>query len=268
MILDFQTIILFLILGTFVGFMSGLLGIGGGGFLVPAFVAIFSFNGISNDNLMHLALGTSMMSIVITSYVSFREHHKRGGVIWDIFKKMAIGVIIGTFLATFISSNISSYFLAIFFSVLMFIISIRMILDIKPKVEYKPYTSKTLFGAGMIIGAISAMMSVGGGAFTVPFLVSRGIEMKKAIGTSAAIGFPIAIFGTIGFMINGWESTSLSNYQIGNIYLPAVIFVSIATIFTVPFGVKMAHTIPTLMLKKIFAFLLIALSIKMVIKFL
>ena len=87
MILDFQTIILFLILGTFVGFMSGLLGLGGGGFLVPAFVTIFSFNGISNDNLMHLALGTSMMSIVITSYVSFREHHKRGGVIWDILKR-------------------------------------------------------------------------------------------------------------------------------------------------------------------------------------
>lgn len=267
MILDFQVIGLFLLLGALVGFISGLLGLGGGGFLVPVFVSIFSLNGMENNTIMHVALGTSMMSIVITSFISFKEHHKRGGVLWDIFRKMAIGAILGTFLATFISSEMSSSFLAIFFSVFMCFVTIRMLLNIKPKTEYTPYKTKTLFGGGVIIGVISAMMSVGGGAFTVPFLTSRGIEIKKAIGTSAALGFPIALFGSIGFMINGWQSTCLLNYQVGNIYLPAVLFVSITTILTVPLGVKISHTISTVMLKKIFAILLITLSVKMVIKF-
>jgi len=256
---------LFLALGAFAGFAAGLFGIGGGGLMVPVFTAIFLSNGISNEHVMHMALGTSMMSIVATSFSSFRAHDKKKGVQWDIFRKMGIGVVLGTFSATFISSYLSSFYLAIFFTIFMSIAALRMLLNIKPKANAKHPSTLNLFGAGTVIGAISAMMSVGGGAFTVPYLVAHNIPIKKAIGTSAAIGFPIAISGTIGFIINGWMITSLSSWQLGYVYLPAVIIISCASYFTVPLGVRTAHALQSDRLKKLFSLLLVGLSIKMLI---
>lgn len=265
--LDTQTILIFLSLGAFVGYMAGLFGLGGGGFLVPAFVAIFSLHGINEEKIMHMALATSMMSIVITSFASFQAHNKKGAVNWNIFRKMLPGVVLGTFAVTFIAVNIKSYYLAIFFTLVMIVLSIRMIFDMEPKKGTAvPNTSK-LFSAGSIIGAISAIMSVGGGAFTVPYLTSHNIDIRKAIGTSAAIGFPLSIVGTLGYVINGWNDTSLSNLQLGYVYLPAVILVSLTSMVAAPLGVKTAHKLPTAVLKKFFAFLLIGLSIKMLISF-
>jgi uncharacterized membrane protein YfcA len=258
-----QTVILFIALGAFVGFTAGLFGVGGGGIMVPAFTTIFLMHGVSNEQVMHLALGTSMMSIVATSFSSFRAHHAKEGVRWDIFRKMLFGVVLGTFSATFLASYLSSFYLAIFFTVFMSIVAIRMALDIKPKQDTKEPSTISLFSAGTIIGAISAMMSVGGGAYTVPYLAAHNIDIKKAIGTSAAIGFPIALAGTFGFMINGWNETSLSSWQIGYVYLPAVIIVSFVSAFTAPLGVKVAHTLQSTTLKRLFAFLLVGLSVKM-----
>lgn len=265
--LDIQTVLIFLSLGAFVGYMAGLFGLGGGGFLVPAFVAIFSLHGISEEKIMHMALATSMMSIVITSFASFQAHNKRGSVNWSIFKKMLPGVVLGTFAATFVAVNIKSYYLALFFTIVMIILSIRMIFDMQPKKGTAVPNRSKLFSAGSIIGAISAIMSVGGGAFTVPYLTSHNIDIKKAIGTSAAIGFPLSLVGTLGYVLNGWGDSSLSNLQLGYVYLPAVILVSLTSTITAPLGVKTAHMLPTAILKKFFAFLLIGLSIKMLISF-
>jgi uncharacterized membrane protein YfcA len=204
-----------------------------------------------------------MMSIVATSFSSFRAHDANGGVRWDIFRKMLPAIVIGTFSATFISSYLSSMYLAIFFTIFMSIVSIRMVMDVKPKQGTKEPSTSNLFGAGALIGAISAMMSVGGGAFTVPYLTAHNIDIKKAIGTSAAIGFPIALAGTLGFMLNGWSETSLSSLQVGYVYLPAVILISITSAFTAPLGVKTALSLQSATLKKLFAILLIGLSIKM-----
>lgn len=268
MVLDIQTIFIFLTLGAFVGYMAGLFGLGGGGFLVPAFVAIFSLHGISEEKIMHMALGTSMMSIVITSFASFKAHNKKGAVNWNIFRKMVPGVVLGTFAATFVAVNIKSYYLALFFTIVMIVLSIRMIFDMEPKKGTAIPNPSNLFSAGSLLGAISAIMSVGGGAFTVPYLTSHNIDIKKAIGTSAAIGFPISIIGTLGYIINGWNESTISNFQIGYVYLPAVLLVSLTSTITAPLGVKTAHKLPTAILKKFFAFLLIGLSIKMLISFL
>lgn len=266
--LDAETVLVFVLLGTFVGFAAGLFGIGGGGIMVPVLTTFFLKHNISNEQVMHLALGTSMMSIVATSFSSFRAHHAKKGVRWDIFYKMVFGVVLGTFLSTFIASSLSSFYLAIFFTVLMIFVAIRMALNIQPKHDTKEPSNFNLFWAGTIIGAISAMMSVGGGAYTVPYLTSHNIDIKKAIGTSAAIGFPIALSGTLGYMVNGWSETSISSLQIGYIYLPAVIIVSICSAFTAPYGVRAAHTLQSVTLKRLFALLLIGLSIKMLISIL
>lgn len=258
---ELEIIFSFLLLGAVVGFTAGLLGVGGGGIMVPVLTTIFLYQGVPVDKVVHLALGTSMASIIFTSIASLRAHHARDGVIWSIVKQMVAGILIGTFLATFIAASLSSLYLAIFFSLFMAYVSLQMFRD-KPasKDMSSPFV---LFLAGTGIGAISALVSIGGGSLTVPFLVSRKVEIKKAIGSSAAIGLPISIAGTIGYVINGWSQTSDDSLTFGFIYLPGVILISLISSIFAPFGAKMAHRLPVPTLKKIFSLLLILLSIKM-----
>lgn len=263
--LELEWIFFFLLLGTFVGFMAGLLGIGGGGILVPILTSIFLSQGIAIDNVVHLALGTSMASMVITTFSSFRSHNAKGGVVWKAVKGMVPGIILGTFFATFLASYLSSLFLGVFFALFMAFVSIQMFLNKKPKPSRELSRNTGLFIAGSGIGAISALVSIGGGSLTVPYLTWQNIEIKKAIGTSAAIGLPISIAGTIGYLINGWSSSSPNDYIFGYVYLPAVALISITSFITAPYGAQMAHKLPVSILKKIFAVLLVLLSIKMLI---
>lgn len=261
--LTFEWVLLFLLLGSFVGFMAGLLGIGGGGIMVPTLTAIFLFHGVAIDNVVHLALGTSMASMVMTSFSSFRSHNAKGGVVWPAVKGMVWGIILGTFFATFLASYLSSVYLAIFFAVFMAFVSIQMFLNKKPKPSRELAGAGGLFVAGSGIGAVSALVSIGGGSLTVPYLTWQNVEIKKAIGTSAAIGFPISIAGTAGYLVNGWAHSAPDDFVFGFVYLPAVVFISITSFFTAPYGAMWAHKLPVASLKKIFAVLLIILSLKM-----
>ena len=258
-----EWIIAFLLLGSIVGIMAGLLGIGGGGIMVPILTSIFLLLGMPIEKVVHLALGTSMAAIVFTSVSSLRAHHLRGGVIWSYVKSMSPGIIVGTFIATFIAAYANSLFLAVFFSMFMAYVSLQMFLNKKPALHGKPNGVQHLFFVGSGIGAISALVSIGGGSLTVPYLVSKNVDIKKAIGTSAAIGLPISISGTLGYIINGWGNTSLDNYVLGYVYLPAVLLISITSFICAPLGVRLVHYLPVQIIKKIFALLLIILSIKM-----
>ena len=263
--LEIEWILSFLFLGSFVGFMAGLLGIGGGGIMVPVLTSIFIFHGIAADNVVHLALGTSMASMIITSFSSFRSHNSKNAVIWIAVKGMVYGIILGTFLATFLASSLSSFYLAIFFAIFMAFVSSQMFFNRKPKPCRELAGKRGLFIAGSGIGAISALVSIGGGSLTVPYLTWQNIEIKKAIGTSAAIGLPISIAGTVGYLINGWGHSSPDDFIFGFVYLPAVLLISITSFITAPYGAKLAHKLPVSILKKIFAILLIILSIKMLV---
>ncbi|MCT8988491.1 sulfite exporter TauE/SafE family protein [Shewanella phaeophyticola] len=256
---------MFLLLGSFVGFMAGLLGIGGGGILVPVLTSIFLFNGIATDHVVHLALGTSMACMVITTFSSFRSHNAKGAVVWLAVKGMVFGIILGTFSATFLASYLSSLFLGIFFALFMAFVSSQMFLNKKPKPSRELSVPTGLFAAGFGIGSISALVSIGGGSLTVPYLTWQNIEIKKAIGTSAAIGLPISVVGTVGYLINGWHYSSPNDYILGYVYLPAVVLISLTSFITAPLGAGFAHKLPVSILKKIFAVLLITLSIKMLV---
>lgn len=261
--LELNVIIALLLIGSIVGFTAGLLGIGGGAIIVPGLTAIFLHQGLPKDNLMHLALATCMASIIFTSISSLRAHHARGCVLWPIVKQMFIGILVGSFLVTFVASSLTSLFLAIFFSLFMVFVSLQMFLDNK---TIKPMPNpRELFFVSTGIGAISALVSIGGASLTVPYLVRRSVDIKKAIGTSSAIGLPISLAGTLGYLINGWSHTSADSLTFGFIYLPAVILISFASSICAPIGVSMAHRLPVRQLKKIFAVLLILLSIKMLV---
>jgi len=260
-----EWILSFLLLGTIVGFIAGLLGVGGGGILVPILTSIFLIQGVPNEKVIHLALGTSMACIIITSISSLRAHHKKGAIIWSVVRTMSYGIIAGTFLSTFVASHLSSFYLAIFFTAFMTFVAIKM-LKIKKNKQLKSSDNKGhIIVISTSIGAISALVSIGGGSLTVPYLVSRNLDLKKAIATSAAIGLPISLAGTLGYLMNGWSEVTITNYTIGFIYLPAFFLISLMSFVTAPFGAKASHYLPVNVLKRLFALLLIMMSLKMLI---
>jgi uncharacterized membrane protein YfcA len=258
-----ELIILFSILGSFVGLMSGLFGIGGGGIMVPLFTTIFISYGIAAENPVHIALGTSMTAIIFTSLSSAWAHHKYNNVNWLIVKKMALGIALGAFLATFVAAEINSLYLAIFFTAFMFYVAIKMFIN-SPSNSSKGLPSNSrMFITGYGIGTISSLVSIGGGSLMVPFLINRNIAVKNAIGTSAAIGFPLSIAGSVGFLLNDNSAVAASEQIYGLVHLPAAITVSIFTVFFAPLGAKLSTKLPVKILKKLFAVLLTLLSIKM-----
>lgn len=251
--------------GAGVGILAGLLGVGGGLVIVPILVFMFKFQGFPPEMIMHMALGTSMASIMFTSVSSFMAHHKHGAVHWDIVRRIVIGILIGTFLGACFASAMSTNFLKVFFVLFLYIISIQLLINKKPKASRELPGLLGMFFTGNIIGFVSSLVGIGGGSLSVPFMIWCNVVVHHAIGTSAAIGLPIAIAGTLGFIFNGWSVSGLPDYSIGYIYLPALLGIAAISVLTAPFGVKLAHSLPVDKLKRIFALLLIAVGTKMLV---
>lgn len=262
-----EWIALYIALGGFVGFMGGLLGVGGGGILVPLLASIFVYQGIGGDDVVHLSLGTSLMCMIISSTASVRAHAARDAVVWKVVVGMAPGIILGALLSSQIAANLNSAYIALFFALFMALVAVQMFVNWKPKPSLKPVTVGGLLAIGTAIGSISALAAVGGGFLTVTYLNYKNIGMKRAVGTSAAIGFPIAIAGTIGYMISGWSKTLNDPYTIGFIYLPAFFAIAIASSIAAPYGARWSHRLPEAYLKKIFAVISLILSLKMLLSF-
>ena len=250
-------------IGSFVGILAGLLGVGGGLVIVPILVFSFGTQKIEPEIIMHLALGTSLASIMFTSVSSFMAHHRRGAVHWDIVRKIVIGIFVGTFLGSCFASLLSTNILKGFFVIFLFFVAFQMLFNKKPKASRELPGTVGMFGVGNIIGFISSLVGIGGGALSVPFMVWSNVVVHHAIGTSAAIGLPIAVAGTIGYIFNGWGVSELPSYSIGYVYLPALFGIAAISVFTAPIGVKLAHSLPVDKLKKIFACLLIVVATKM-----
>ncbi|OYQ65117.1 hypothetical protein B9G53_08450 [Pseudanabaena sp. SR411] len=261
--LNIEWILLYIALGGFVGFMGGLLGVGGGGILVPLLASLLVYQGIGGDEVVHLSLGTSLMCMIISSIASIRAHASRKAVVWKVVSGMAPGIILGALLTTQVAANLKSAYIAIFMALFMALVAVQMFVNWKPKPSLKPITFRGLLTVGVAIGSISALAAVGGGFLTVTYLSYKNIVMKKAVGTSAAIGLPIAISGTIGYMISGWSKTLSAPYTIGFIYLPAFLAISIASSIAAPYGARCSHRLPEAYLKKIFAVISLILSLMM-----
>ncbi len=261
--MDIFFLISFLILGAFTGLFAGLFGIGGGGIMVPVLTFIFMRLAFPAEHLVHMSLATSMAAIVPTALASLRAHHERQAVMWTVVVKITPGILFGTFAGTFLASYLSAKLLAIFFSCFMAFVALQMVLDRKPKPSRTIPSMFALTGVGSGIGGISALVAIGGGTLTVPFLTWCNVALPVAIGTSAAVGLPIAFSGAIGYWINGLQVENLPAHTLGFIYWPAVIAMASASFLTAPLGAKLAHTLPIPILKKCFAVLLISLSAQM-----
>ena len=256
-------LIAYLLLGLFVGFFAGLLGIGGGTLLVPLMVFIFSAQQLSPDKILHLALGTSLASIVFTSLSSIRAHHSRGAILWPLVRSAAPALIVGTLAGSFFADKLDARYLAALFVLFAGYSATHLLLDIKPKAS-RSLPNKISLGLGSaLIGILSSLVGVGGGVITIPLMVMCNVQMRNAVGTSAALGLPIAVAGAIGYISTGYGNSDLPDHTIGYVYLPALIGIVVGTFVTVPFGAKLTHSLPVTTLKKIFAIILLGLAVKM-----
>ncbi len=256
--------VLYIILGAVAGVLAGLLGIGGGIVIVPMLTFIFTAQGIPHEHILHIALGTSLTSIIFTSISSVNAHNKRGAVLWSVVFSITPGILVGTFLGTWIAALLSTNFLRGFSGLFLIYVATQMLLGIKPKPTRDIPNTLGMVSMGSVIGIFSSLVGIGGGSLSVPFLLWCNTAIHKAIGTAGAIGFPIAIAGTLGYIINGLGVSNLPAHTFGFIHIPSLSGIVIASICTAPYGAKLAHSLPVDKLKKIFAVLLYFVGIRMI----
>jgi len=254
--LDPVLIVVFLALGAIVGFLAGLLGIGGGMTLVPFLTMIFTRQGFPLDHVVHMAVATSTATIVFTAISSAREHHRHGAVLWKVVAGLAPGIIVGALAGPQIVGRMPTTYLAGFFGVFVAFSATQMLIDRKPKPTRELPGPVGLFGVGGAIGLVSSMVGAGGGFLSVPFMTWCNVKIHNAVATSAALGLPIALAGTVGFVVAGLSARDMPPHTLGYIYLPALGAVVAASMVMAPVGARTAHRWPVHKLKRAFAMLL------------
>lgn len=258
-----ETFLLYPLVGALVGVIAGLFGVGGGLIVVPFLVFIFRGQGMPPEIIMHLAIGTSLATIMVTSLSSVRAHHRHGAVLWPVCLKLTPGIIAGTLLGAAIVDQLPNNTLRIIFGVFELLVAAQIGLGIKTAPHRQLPGRVGMSATGGVIGAVSAIVGIGGGTLTVPFLVWCSIGIRQSVATSAACGLPIAVAGTIGFIIAGWNAAQLPTWSTGYIYWPAFAGIALASVLFAPLGAKLAHTLPADKLKRFFALFLAALGLRM-----
>ncbi len=258
--MDYTLIPVFVVMGALVGFLAGLLGIGGGMTMVPMLTMIFTYERFPLQHVVHMAVATSTATIVFTAISSVRAHHQHGAVRWPIVAAMAPGIVVGSLIGPQFASALPTPVLATIFGGFTWFSATQMLKDRKPAATREMPGRFATAGFGVFVGFISALVGAGGGFLTVPFMTWCNVKIHNAVATSAALGVPIAIAGTIGFVIAGFRQEGMPPLTVGYIYLPALGLIVIASMLLAPLGARTAHKWPVKKLKKAFAFLLYALG--------
>lgn len=264
-----ETLLIYLFVGAAAGTIAGLFGVGGGLIIVPALVLVFTAQGIAPEILTHMAVATSLATIVITSISSIRTHHLKGAVDWGIFAAMTPGILLGSWLGGVTAHLLPGAWLQLLIGVFALAIAVKMWLDgfrrakLAENGEHLP-GKPVLAAAGGLIGWASAIFGIGGGSLTVPFLSRCKVQMQRAVATSAACGLPIAVAGAISFAIQGWGEPLLPAWSSGYIYWPAFLGIVLASAFFARFGALLAHRLSPQMLKNCFAGLLCVIGLRFI----
>lgn len=253
---------LYLALGALAGTMAGLFGIGGGLVIVPVLIFSFGMQGISTEIAAHLAVGTSLATIVFTSMSSIRSHHLHQAIRWEVFRPMTVGIVVGAMLGAWTASMLSGDALELIIGVFVILVALKMLLQVNPKPGRDVPGPAGLGGAGAGIGWASAIFGIGGGTLTVPFLSWCNVRMQQAVGTSAACGLPIAVAGALTNIVTGWQNPQLPDLSVGFIYLPAFLGIVLTSVLFARVGANLAHRLDAALLKKIFAMVLILVGIR------
>lgn len=258
--MDWALVASLLALGAATGFVAGLLGVGGGMIMVPFLTLIFTARGYPEQHIVHMAIATSLATILFTSISSVRAHHQRGAVLWRVVRILTPGIMLGSLVGAQIAGRLPTLWLALVFAVFVGFSALQMLLDRKPKPTRELPRAAGMFGVGTAIGFVSSMVGAGGGFMSIPYLTWGNVSIHSAVATSAAIGFPIAAAGTVGYVVAGYGEAGLPEGTLGFVYLPALVTIALASVITAPLGARTAHTLNTKPLKRIFSLLLFTLA--------
>ena len=256
-------LLIYLAIGLAAGFVAGLLGVGGGLILVPVLSWVYAHEGFPAAYNIHMALGTSLGTIVFTSVSSLRAHHGHDAVRWEAVRRITPGILLGTLAGGIAAAWLPDFGLRVFFTLFLFYAATQMLLGFRPRPhrQLPGWPGMTL--AGGLIGLVSSWVGIGGGTLSVPFLTWCNVRFQEAIGTSAAIGLPIAVSGAVGYALSGRAVQGLPDWSLGFIYLPALAAVALMSMLAAPWGARLTHRLPVARLRRIFAGLLYLLGLRM-----
>ncbi len=249
-----------LAVGAVIGFLAGLLGIGGGLTLIPVLTFIFTTQHFPEDHIVHMAVATATATMVFTALSSARAHHRQKAVLWPVVYAMAPGIVIGSLIGPQLASALPTRAFAAVFGMFVWFSATRMLIVKKPLPGRELPGRLPLFYVGAGIGAVSSLLGAGGGFISIPYLGRHNVSIQRAVATSAALGVPIAVAATIGFIVAGLRQPDLPRWSAGFVYLPAMVTIVIASMLVAPFGASVAHRWPAVKLRRAFAALLYVLG--------
>lgn len=258
-----ESILIYLLLGAVAGIISGLFGLGGGVILVPALAWLFKSEGFSPELIMHMAIATSLATIIATSISSMWAHHKAKAVNWEMVFQLVPGIIVGSIAGAYLAEQLSTALLKQVFALFLIFISAQLFFQLQPEKGEKALSSLQKRVGGLVIGALSALLGIGGGSITVPFLIKANILARNAVAISSACGLPIALSGSLSYLLMGWRAEGLPENSLGYVYLPALVGIISSSVLTAPLGARLAHQLPAQTLKKWFALLLAVIGLKL-----
>lgn len=256
------------LIGVVAGLMGGTLGLGGGVVIVPPLIYLFHGMGVDDAVVAQMAVGTSLATIIVTSASSVHAHHRAGYVLWPVAGRLTVGIVVGALLGAVIADRLSGVALTRLFGFFAIAIALQMLLRRPGRaVEGGPTRlpgSAGLAGTGGVIGTFSSLFGIGGGSLTVPFLSWCRLPMQNAVAISAACGLPIALAGSLGFVVTGWGRPELPAWTLGYVYLPAALAIVVTSYPMAKVGARLSHRVPSAILRRIFAIFLIGIGLELI----
>ena len=258
--MDIGMVLMLLGMGLFGGFCAGLLGVGGGMILVPFITMFLSAQQVAPEHIVRMAIATSLATIMFTSLSSVRAHHRHGAVLWPVARLLVPGLLLGSWVGPWLGKQMNPFWLGMFFSFFVAFSATQMLTGKKPSASRQLPKAWGMAGAGGVIGILSGLVGAGGGFISVPFMTACNVKIHNAVATSAALGFPIALAGTVSNIYFGWNAANLPAHSLGFVYLPGLLIISVASVSMAPVGARTSHRLPVASLKKVFALVLYALA--------
>jgi uncharacterized membrane protein YfcA len=254
-------ILMLMLCGSISGFLAGLLGIGGGMILVPFMILVFNHLGFNQEVIVHMAIATGMATILFTTSSAIWAHHKHGSIDWKLVASLSPGMIFGGLIGgSELFEALKTSWLSLFFAIFIVYTSIQMLLNKKPTAGRDLPGVIGLFSFGTFAGALASLVGAGGAFITVPFMLWCNVKPHTAMATSSGLGLPVSLAATLGYMYGSWGNPNLPSGSLGFVYLPAVACIVIVSIFTAPFGAKMARKLNVAQLKRVFGIMLFFLA--------
>lgn len=258
-----DTLILVLATGITAGLLAGLLGIGGGLVFVPALLAIYLARGVPPEVAMHLAVGSSLAAIVLTSFGSIAAHARRDNVAWPVLRLMLPGLLVGGVAGAALAAALPGDWLRRVFAVFLAVVAVQLVAGLRPA-PHRTFPGAVGAGfAGGGIGTLSATLGIGGGTLSVPFLVWCNVPVLRAVGTAAAAGLPLAAAGAIGFAVAGWRVAGLPTTTIGYVDWSAGAVLGLIAMATAPAGARLAHRVSAQALRRVLGSVMLVIAVRL-----